>query len=105
MGKLNGLFALETASQVANKLLVHQRVDVLAEQKKDKPISNLTLACHLFDFVTRSEPCRCSQEVHACLGSENDSKTVEQGDAADDSKQNEPEPKENVDLFVDDVER
>ena len=38
--KLNRFFAFESTSQVADKLLVNERVDILSEEKKTPHITN-----------------------------------------------------------------
>lgn len=102
---LDGFFAFESASQVADELFVDERVNVLAEEKKDEPVADLAFAGNQFHLIARRQTSLRPQKVHASLGAQYDGETVQEREAADDSQEDEPEPEEDVDLLVDDVER
>ena len=103
--RLYWFLPFESAGQIADELFVDERVNVLAEEKENKPVPNLALAGDQFDFVARRQTGLGPQQVHPCLGSQDDSQAVQQRQTGHYRQQDEPEPEEHVNLLVDDVQR
>lgn len=79
MALLNGLFAFKSTGQIANELLVDERIDVLAQEEEDEPVADLTFAGDQFHLVAWRKTGLGPQEVHAGLRAQHDSQTVEKG--------------------------
>lgn len=102
---LNKFLAFEFTSKIADELFVDKRVNVLAEKEENKPIPDLAFAGDQLDFVARSQTGLGSQQVQPGLGAKDDGQTVQQRQSGHHRQNDEPEPKENVDFFVDNVQR
>jgi len=91
--------------QLFNKLLVNQSIDVFAELVQQEPISEATLSRNSFDHVPGSEASTSAEQNFPQTRNEDGNKTVDNLKTGDDADDDEPKPEENVDFFIDDVER
>jgi len=80
-------------------------VDVLGQEVKKEPVSNLWVVEYDSDVEPVSESRPRLESSVPQMREENDGDTIDQDDSSDDSEEDEPEPEEDVDLLIDNVER
>ena len=77
----------------------------LTEHVKEEPVSDVALLHDRVDHLSPDEPEPDVQEVCAHLRADDNDDPVDDDEEAKDGERDEPEPEEDVDLLVDDVER
>ena len=76
----------------------------LTEHVKEEPVSDVALLHDRVDHLSPDEPEPDVQEVCAHLRADDNDDPVDDDEEAKDGERDEPEPEEDVDLLVDDVE-
>jgi len=91
--------------QLVDHILEYDRVNVLAEQVEEEPVAHVALPddrVYAFFFHTP-----VSNTKHKCpnIGAEDDDNAVDDDQAGEEPQEEKPKPDEDVDLFVDYIER
>lgn len=90
--------------QLVDELAEDERVDVLAQLVEKEPISHPDLATDSLDLVERRQAATSPQQHLPHTWHSHHSQSVSHLDACDDADGDEPEPEEDVDLLVNDVQ-
>ena len=106
-----GIISLLSLMQVPNEVVDQQNIKILANQLQKEPISNLFKPRQAwrvqdgFDIrsLARSSTMDGDQE-HPQVWSQQGKKPVDQENSGDNGNKDQPEPDEDKDLFVDDVQ-
>jgi len=79
-------------------------IDILAKHIKKKPVSYVALFDNcVYDFPP-DEPEPDVEQVRSHLGADDNNESVDDDEEAEHSQEGEPEPQEDVDFLVDNVE-
>ena len=95
----------EFLGQLVNHVFKYHRVDVLAEQVDEEPVADVTLADDHVDALALHSPVAHAEHEGPDVRAEDDGHAVDQDQEGENTQQEQPEPDENVDLLIDDVER
>jgi DNA-directed RNA polymerase delta subunit len=76
----------------------------LTQHVEEKPVSNVALLDNGVDHLSPDQPETDVQEVGSHFGADDDYDAVDDDQEAEDGESDEPEPEEDVDLFIDYVE-
>lgn len=101
---LHHRLAVEFLGQIGDDFFVDQRIDVLPELVEDEPVADLALVGDELDVFVRRESAAGAQQIQTDLRPEADGDSVHQRDARQNGQGDEPEPQEDEDLLVHDVE-
>ncbi|KAJ4427813.1 hypothetical protein ANN_25497 [Periplaneta americana] len=96
---------LDLLGQLRHDLPVDDGVHVPAQHVEDPPVADVRLARYRRGHLARHHPVAGVQQVRPQGGEEDDGQAVQQQQAQHRGQDHEPEPQEDVRLFVDDVER
>lgn len=95
----------ELLTQLVHNLLEDDRVHVLTEHVKEEPVAHLGLADDRVDHFAVDEPEADVEQVGPHPRAQDDDEPVQEDQGRQEAQDEEPEPEEDVNLFVDDVER
>ena len=95
----------ELLGQLVDHILEYHGVDVLAEQVDEEPVAHVGLADHHVDALALDAPVAHAQNKGPDVGAEDDGRAVDEDEEGEAAEEEEPEPDEDVDLLVDNVER
>lgn len=90
--------------KIVDELLEDERIDVLAELVEQEPIAEAGFTADALDLVHGRQARSSPKEDLAESGRKHDDEAVDDLDAGDDAHDDEPEPQEDVNLFVNDVQ-
>lgn len=79
-------------------------VDVLTEQVDEKPIADEALADDHIDTFALDSPIAHAEHEGPDVWGEDDGNAIHEGEEGEDAEEQKPEPDENVDFLVDNVE-
>ena len=78
---------------------------MLTQHVEEKPVADVALLDDGVDDLSAYQPEADVEQVRPHLGADDDDDAVHDDEYAEHGEQDEPEPQEDVDLLVDDVER
>ena len=81
--------------------LEDDRVDILSEQVEEEPVADVALPDNRVDALLFDPPVAQAEHKGTDVGTEHDDDAIDDNKAGQESKEEQPEPYEDVDLFVD----
>ena len=101
------VFALvaQPSGQFMHDLLENNTVHVLAQHVEEEPVAHLALLDDGVDDLSLDEPESNVEEVGAHPRTDDYHETIDDDERREHAQNEKPEPQENVNLFIDDVQR
>ena len=91
--------------ELSDKLLEDQRVNIFAQLIEQKPVSNSKSTANGFHFIHHAQSGSALEQHLSKSGHEEYYEPVTDLESSNDGEDNKPEPKEDVNLLVDNVQR